>query len=318
MLTCSRVDNLADLNERLNTIDDATHSLVRQMDTLTKGFTNSPAGFTPRFSQAMKLLSSMCYLQEDENESKSTSSTDKGCDELGSTAPSRITDDIGHERFFGPFSTYSFFHNARKVVQSLITKNQSLHLPPTSRSPGSIRSPGSHAFTPLHPFVLGELERKYEVVHLEPYREDDLGVPGQTIALPPQMLLDASMQFFFDEPFSGMPIVQKESVFEAIRDLYGPNKRPRDTAWVVLLSNIVLLSAWGKSNGQHDNIVTGSMENGILVSLIDNSKRALHRLEQFSTLRLINVQALLSLVGDLSSFYTLAVFCLFSCLGEDS
>lgn len=137
--------------------------------------------------------------------------------------------------------------------------------------------------------------------------QDHFEVPrldGLNPSLPPLAMLEAMLDLYFDTLNPYFPIWTKRRFSQLIGSVYDQQGTTNDRALIVCFNNVVLLTLMTKSrqalakNSMHtpDQRGTSSMDTDLMDSFLKNAKRAFENIEILLQPRLINVQALLSLV----------------------
>ena len=135
----------------------------------------------------------------------------------------------------------------------------------------------------------------------------DLSSDGLPLTLPPKGLLDALIEPYFSQINCIMPIFRKEKVCEAVRKEYEAGTHNSNGAWLLCLNNMIVQTLEARSfssqtqsstNDRSSSAYSSAMEVELLRPFLVNSRRGLVKLERFLEPKLVNVQALISMVGD--------------------
>lgn len=271
---------------------------MRRMDTITELLRHSHLA-TQASGARLSLEPSLhaataneaCHLEKE---------TTQTPDNIAAEAPEVVQSETGLERFYGSFSTHALFYTARKITEGVIFQvqnSQQQSIPPgkpLASSPSIIKLSRL-----LDPAALSRLVQSFNSWTTQPYDEEDLEPLAQPVSLPPYHLLEESLRYFFDDFCLEWPIFRKDSVLSAVQTLYAQHQSSPDFAWRLCLNNIILLSLSSKSEATGTNTaLVKLMEKGILTSLVNNAKRAINLTPYLMSPRLVNVQALLSLVSQ--------------------
>lgn len=145
-----------------------------------------------------------------------------------------------------------------------------------------------------------------EQINLLSTEEEHLELPqdGSTPSSPPLAMLDAMIDPYFAAINCYLPIWSKEQIRRLVDSDYSGKVHIEDRAHVICFSNMMLLTLTAKSLQARARSTTHStpyqagfsMDFEIIKPFLANAKRALQSLELLLSPRLINVQALLSLV----------------------
>ena len=135
----------------------------------------------------------------------------------------------------------------------------------------------------------------------------DLSSDGIPLALPPKGLLDALIEPYFNQANWLFPVFRKEVFGKSVREAYEVGPAKTDSAWVVCFNNLIVQtlkartlgssSQLSSEDGASHNMYNDAMEVELLRPFLVNSRRGLEKLERFLEPRLVNVQALISMVG---------------------
>ena len=135
---------------------------------------------------------------------------------------------------------------------------------------------------------------------------DSLDFPGEDLppTLPPQRVLEASIESYFNQVSSMLPTFRKNTLSERFRRIYGTGPNQADIAWVICFNNIILLTlspdtVQGSSQSEDNHVPVGeSAERELLQPLLANYRRGLKKLDRLLKPELVNVQALLLMVSN--------------------
>lgn len=135
---------------------------------------------------------------------------------------------------------------------------------------------------------------------------DALDMPGEPLppTLPPRDILDKAMENYFTHMTSILPIFGKRAFSENLDRLYKEGPNETDGAWILCFNNVILQSLIIGSSAFQYNSNEGSRpaqaespEKELVRSLIINHRRGLKQMDRLVEPRLVNVQALLSMVS---------------------
>lgn len=136
---------------------------------------------------------------------------------------------------------------------------------------------------------------------------DSLDLPGEDLppTLPPQRVLEATIELYFSQVSSMLPVFRKSTLCERFRRIYSTGPNQADIAWVICFNNLILQTL-SIDNIQGSNLSEGnhvplgeSPERELLPPLLTNYQRGLKKLDRLLKPVLVNVQALLLMVSIL-------------------
>lgn len=170
---------------------------------------------------------------------------------------------------------------------------------------GQIDGNPAQEFENLHPITRSAslrlaLQTQYDAYPFKATcREPEFGSDGNAIARPPLSLLEASVDCFFKEINSSVPVFHEPHFRHAIQVQYAKQVVPDDTdsAWNLCFNNIIVLTLGLKSRLarlKHGGYIDG-MDDDLLSSFLKNSRRAFQNLDAYTVPRLLHAQALMSL-----------------------
>ena len=287
-----RAHDMVGFGKRLNAIDGTTSDLVQRVDLLI-GLVSKNAIYTgpPRYISIDPQNVELCDLADDETGVDKQIALESPDDLLSTGTPNVVVDNDGGERFYGGSSTFSLFTGARRTVRDILTSC-------------SVSATASEIDFPISRPVLIEIQQQYDTYQFPPpYQEKDLGAISQRLELPPRSLLDASLDIYFDTVSLETPIFQRRSFSALIDNQYSASASELDGACISCFNSVILQSVgfhsvgWKSSYLQPKCSFADSVKDDLLGSLLDNSKRALQNTDQFFKPRIINIQAMLSLVS---------------------
>ena len=136
---------------------------------------------------------------------------------------------------------------------------------------------------------------------------DSLDLTGEDLppTLPPQRVLEATMEIYTSQVSSMLPFVRKSTLCEQIRRIYSTGPSQADIAWVICFNNIILQTLGtnniqGSNHSEDNRVPLGeNPERELLQPLLTNYQRGLKKLDRLLKPALVNVQALLLMVSTL-------------------
>ena len=135
---------------------------------------------------------------------------------------------------------------------------------------------------------------------------DSLDFTGEDLppTLPPQRVLEASIELYFNQLSSMLPTFRKSTLCERFRRIYSTGPNQADIAWVICFNNIILQTLspdtiQGSNQSEDNHVPVGeSAEKELLQPLLANYRRGLKRLDRLLKPELVNVQVLLLMVSN--------------------
>lgn len=121
---------------------------------------------------------------------------------------------------------------------------------------------------------------------------------GQSVSLPPRCLVDSSLEIFLEGYNNIAPLFNEANLREAIDACYSSKCANMDEAYNLCFNNIIVL-ALGlryRLSRMGESLLDG-LNGELLPTFWNNSFRALQHLDVFFQPRLVNIQALASLVS---------------------
>ena len=142
---------------------------------------------------------------------------------------------------------------------------------------------------------------------------DSLDFPGEDLhpTLPPQRVLEATIELYFSQVSSMLPIFRKSTLCERFRRIYSTGPNQADIAWVICFNNIILQTLspdtiQGSNQSEDNHVPVGeSAERELLQPLLANYRRGLKKLDRLLKPELVNVQALLLMASNSTQYHIL-------------
>jgi hypothetical protein len=191
----------------------------------------------------------------------------------------RITD--GSERHFGPTSLVSLMYEMKETVLLPLRKTES------GNSIASDKFSAALAAIEL----LGSEEGQLDVV-------PDVSSP----AIPPLFILKAMIDPYFDQINPYFPIWSKNEFGKIVTATYTSGETPQNIAHAVCCNSLVLLTLDTESlrssvnNGSRLTLCKAALTAELKLNFLSNAKRAITNARSLALPRLVNLQALISLV----------------------
>ena len=206
-----------------------------------------------------------------------------------------VTEGGGYERFFGSGSMYSIWIEIISATEQLFARSsseaQNPQIPP--------RSSNLAVVAPLSPDLQSALQRACD--HLQKYCAEP---PGEdcsdrnSLSLPPRYLLETFLDPFLKDLNPILPIFNRSSLLEAIRVQYDSSRQQVDPAWATCFNNIILHILTTKAHGSNvESPSQNAMDDNLRLTYLINAQRSYSNLAALLKPRVVNVQAVLSMVG---------------------
>lgn len=134
--------------------------------------------------------------------------------------------------------------------------------------------------------------------------DDSWDLSGETLPpkLPPKGLLDTSLETYFRQVNSTLPIFDEDSFYDSIRKNYEVGSDQANWAWIMCFNNVILQTfdarAASSSTKRSQNNASSPLdkEANTLSPFLTNMRRAISKLDCFHQPSLVSVQALMSMV----------------------
>ncbi|QGA19715.1 hypothetical protein EYB26_007407 [Talaromyces marneffei] len=206
----------------------------------------------------------------------------------------------------------ALLEKVRQAVHNLLQGKRSRRPSPDSSSCDTNNTSSSPvSLANAHPSSISELKTIYDTF---PTFDDVNAVSllpgGQYVSLPPQSILDTSLQLFLDKFNAVTPIFNESSLREIIKAQYnpGPDSKP-DEAYNLCFNNIIVLASGLRARlARLDKSYPKAMNEELLPAFLANSFRALHHLKFFLQPRHVNLQALATLALVAREYHESCVF----------
>jgi len=224
--------------------------------------------------------------------------------EFGTTNRHRVVDWGGHERFYGFSSMYSLYAEAKSASERLLNPSA-----PTTRAGGSPESdstqvlsetPAISLLTAHDSSFLTKIKEASDLLQkLSTNTQVEITGDGLHPTLPPRAILDNFLEPYLANLNPVLPIFSRATLHAAIDVQYDPQTLLPDPAWVVCFNNIILQTLNIKSgfDSKSRNSTRNTMDEDLFMSFLMNAQRCFDNIEKLLKPRLVNVQALLSLVS---------------------
>lgn len=315
-LTKQLVQDFSQLSDRLESIDNTISQLSRRLD---RGSHVRSRHDSLNEDSAHLGLDDKDIGSDDDGEDSGLSSrlhrpgSSTGEYPSGYTTPRvHSVDQSGSECYFGPTSVPNLVSTSRAVVKEVLgsgsgntsaasSRRQSLS--GTSLSSASCRqtwSPEVPAdFRVSNREALGALQ---ELDDAFPYPGvcDTISVigDGKPVSTPPQAFVETAVELYLAQDHYVMPIFDKDRLRQAVKEHYTNPVSSTADAWNLCFNNIVVLTMGSKLRASRMlRTQRCDLDDDIFASFLTNSRRAFDSISDYNEAKLVNVQALLTLVS---------------------
>ncbi|KAH8691212.1 putative C6 transcription factor [Talaromyces proteolyticus] len=304
------VEGVSGLAARLDSIDSTIRSLVQQIPTPQRR--PSDASNPPSRSETSSTPEAACNDVDDID--LIFSSALDGQDywsrhaELHKSGPDQEPQTISGTSI----GNRALLEKVRQAVHNLLEGKRSRKPSPDSSSSDTNNvSTSPMLLAKAHPSTLSELKAIYDTFPTF----DDAGAlsllpGGQYVSLPPQSILETSLQLFLDKFNAVTPIFNETCLREAINARYGSRPYSKtDEAYNLCFNNIIVLSSGLRARlARLDKSYPKGMNEELLPAFLANSFRALRHLKFFLQPRHVNLQALATLALVAREYHESCVF----------
>lgn len=213
-----------------------------------------------------------------------------------------VTERGGYERFFGSGSMYAIWAEIISTTEELLNSSQSSAGSRRSSDPQNSHSPqissNGAIIAALDPGLRPAIQTAAENLQknlAEPALEDCSD--NTPLSLPPRFLLETILDSFLKELNPVLPMFARSSLLEAIKLQYDPQRDHFDPAWATCFNNIVLQILTTKAGAGGDSPSRSAMDDSLKTTFLVNAQRCYRNMERLLQPRVVNVQALLSMVN---------------------
>ena len=273
------IHNLKEMKSRL---DDIDHTILQVKTTVDDATTISSSFSQDASSIAVFMMDSASFPARHHKSNDSTSHA--------------TTLQLVNDQYYGTSSIASLFGEIEGLLEARLTDRKNA----TGTEGSTIPTEG-----------VQECQLALRNMAKTLFYHDSLDLPGEDLppTLPPQRVLEATIEIYFSQVSSMLPIFRKSTLCELSRRIYNTGPNQADIAWVLCFNNIILqtLSTDNiQSSNQSEDIhlpLGGSAERELLQPLLTNYQRGLKKLDQLLKPALVNVQALLLMVSICFQLY---------------
>lgn len=274
-----RNKSISTIGERLRLIEGNIHGMQRSLQRLDSALL-SRAGSVHDDESALALKhEDGAFASSTPKHSSSVSGSSSSC--LSDTSPFRhhvVRDAQGYERCVGPTSLLSLVHNIDDMSM------------PESEGAGSNTAAARESIREL-----GYSASQTLITNIN---------DGSTIKEPPILILEALIDPYFDSINPNLPIWTRDGFRRLLEASRADSSPSNNKPFAICANNMILLTLTARtlhsrarsSSSPSLDAITESIDVELVQSFISNASRAMVQVEQLVSPRLVNVQALLSLV----------------------
>ena len=224
--------------------------------------------------------------QESEISDQDTTTSQQG--EVSPGIHQRLND-CGGEQYYGSTSSLSLIVSSRRGLGKLLGANQAKGNGPVTALATKVTS------------LRTELQSLYDSFpFVNSCREPDFSSDGKAVSSPPRSFIPTVIDCFLSNINTTRPIFQESRLRSAIEHNDSGQVSESTEGRHLCFSNIILLTLGLKSRlARRNNSNSNGMDDDILMSFWRNSRRAFSHLNTYLEPRLVNVQALATLVSSL-------------------
>ena len=273
------IHNLKEMKSRL---DDIDHSILQVKTTVDDATTISSSFNQDASSIAVYMMESASCSSRHHNPNDS---------------PSRATTfQLVNDQYYGASSIASLFSEIEELLEARLTDRKIATGLEAGTEGSAIPTEGVQECQ----LALRNMA-KILLYH------DSLDLIGEELppTLPPQRVLEATIEIYSSQVSSMLPFIRKSTLCEQFRRIYSIGPNQADIAWVLCFNNIVLQTLGtdniqGSNQAEDNRVPLGeSPERELLQPLLTNYQRGLRKLDRLLKPVLVNVQALLLMVSPL-------------------
>ena len=286
------MNDFSDLQARLDSIDQSVANINRQIAASTHESSTTPS-LTSDSEDVAQLHIQSGPFEDWNNES---TSPNKHPSTFGLH---QTFDKEGGRRFYGSTAALSLSEISRRSLGAVLGE-----IPLASNEEAAKQEAISIIgdMVANNPALKSDLQSQY---HAFPFQEScvepNFDGDGRQLACPPRSFLDAVLQSFLDDINIPTPLFRDNVLKDAIKEHYSSVLTDASEPRSVCLNNIILSTLGLKSRlARRGHCQWSGMDDDLLLSFLNNSRRALQKIDSFLVPRLVNAQALTTLVSDCS------------------
>ena len=275
-----RLDDFSGLGARLDSIDQTLANLSQAFSS-----TDQTSLSTSRVSE-LDDLDLFVRRQESESLDQDTTTSQQG--EVLPGIHQRLND-CGGERYYGSTSGLCLIVSSRRGLGKILGANQVKDNGPVA------------ALATKDTSLRTELQTLYDSFPFaNSCREPDFRSDGKAVSSPPRSFIPTVVDCFLSNINTTTPIFQESRLKSAIEHNDSGQVSESTEGRDLCFSNIVLLTLGLKSRlARRNHSKSNGMDDDLLMSFWNNSRRAFGHLNTYLEPRLVNIQALATLVSFL-------------------
>ncbi|KAF4202161.1 hypothetical protein CNMCM8927_000590 [Aspergillus lentulus] len=292
------VKDVSGLATRLDSLDSTMQSLLREIITPR----TNDSQYSQRPSQLSKDVPITDHEANNPNDvelvfSRALDAHDGDGDNRESPGSVQVPSAFSTLRTgYTPIGNGAMLKKARGMLEALLEEWRATSPPEDSDSDMSVASGPPIAKAGLA--MQSELKNKYDRVPIVDDTEAVTFQPGgESVALPPQSILETSLQLFLDEFNAFTPIFNQSLLREAIDRQYSLVDASKvDMAYSLCFNNIIVLASGLRARlTRLRKSYPMGMNEELLPAFLNNSFRAFHHLKDLIRPQHVNLQALATL-----------------------
>ncbi|KAE8153839.1 hypothetical protein BDV25DRAFT_15217 [Aspergillus avenaceus] len=303
------VKDVSGLATRLDSLDSTMKTLLRQMSTASTFPAQSSQHFSQSFSPTASTTEPNANSPEDLEQvfSRALDGHHNLPDQECRGPTQRAPVDTIMENGFTPMGNGAVLIRARRILKTLLER-----LRPVSPSMDVDDTEQITTGPRAAPAMQLELKARYD--HFPSWDDSeaiDFQPGGETVALPPQSVLETSLQLFLEEYNTTTPIFHEVRLREAIQRQYtsGGDGSKTDMAYSLCFNNIIVLASGLRARlARVGQSYSRGMDEELLPAFLNNSFRALNHLETLMQPNYVNLQALATLALVTREYHESRVF----------
>ena len=279
-----RLDDFSGLGARLDSIDQSLANISRR-------FSSADQQTSPSASRASDVDDELdIFYKRQDSEGSERDTTTSQQSEVFHGVHQKIKD-CGNEQYHGSTSALCLILSSRQGLRKLLGTSE-------IRGNGPVT-----ALAAKDSSLRMELRNLYDSFpFVDSCREPDFSSDGKAVSSPPRSFIHTIIDCFLSNINATRPIFQEPRLKSAIEHNDSGQVSESTEARNLCFSNIILLTLGLKSRLARRNLCTGNdMDDDLLMSFWKNSRRAFGHLNIYLEPRLINVQALATLVSSQST-----------------
>ena len=287
-----RIEDFSSLGARLDSIDQTLANLTQAF------FSTDQTSHSA--SRASEVDDLDLFVRRPDSESSDQDTTISQQGEILPGIHQKIRD-CGSEQYYGSTSALCLVLSSRRVLGEILGANQAKRNGPVTALATKVTS------------LRTELQHLYDSFpFVNSCREPNFSSDGKAVSSPPRSFIDTVVDCFLSNINSTRPIFQESRLKSAIEHNDSGQVSESMEGRDLCFSNIILLTLDLKSRlARRSHSKGNGMDEDLLMSFWKNSQRAFGHLSTYLEPRLVNVQALATLVSFQNTISPPLVACSF-------